>query len=506
MLDGIPLLAVTIGFIAIFIHIFTGLQLTTVRANWGTMRCNPFVILIAHLVPDGKDPNVDPSQFSIDNFNFCLTQLMDASIQQSMNPAMDLLSKQTDAAVPVKESLNSLRSNATSLLNPLTSLFQNLWDRIKAVIYQVVRGYRQMHSAFDRIFGITAATIFAGVSMYKAIQNLLNLIILIIIIILTILIVMMVFAFFLLFPVMPIIITTLTVISASVFGSAVAGMADSFCVFPGTLVATRDGWKAVEDLKPGDALREGFVEGVLKTSGKGGKYVSIGSVRLSESHLMFDIFDKTWKPAKEYTLAQRVKDEPPYLYCLNTTERTWVVRGSFNDEAQFTLRDWEELADNKDTDKAWEKLVSSMLNGKNTLPNISDFSSPGRGMISSNTHVYEKTRGYTRICNINIGDFVKDGYDHFTEVLGIYIDSSEVAPRSGPNSAAWVWNSDLQIWTHPEKVEELSADYDFVGSHLITRSGIFMLEDETFVRDFTEVGADRIHETYPFVKDFSIHW
>ena len=108
-------------------------------------------------------------------------------------------------------------------------------------------------------------------------------------------------------------------------------------------------------------------------------------------------------------------------------------------------------------------------------------------------------------------------------MLGIYSDSSEIMPlselhgqsghseqseqseHSGPNSAAWVWNSDLEIWSHPE-----SYQYEYLekrlGYQLITKSGIFMMDDERFVRDFTEVGADRIHETYSFVKDLSIHW
>jgi hypothetical protein len=506
MLDGIPLLAVTILLIGIFIHIFTRLQLKTIRENWATMRCDPLVVIIGHLVPDGKDPNVDPTQFSIDNFNFCLTRLMDTSLEQSMNPAMNLLNTQTDAAAPIGESLNYLRSNATSLINPLTSMFQNFWNRIKAFVYQGVRGYRQLFSSFDRIFGVVVSSVFAGISMYKAIENLLNLVILVIIIIMTILVAMMVFAYFLLYPVMPIIMTTLRFLAQSVFRSAFTSLTDSFCVFPGTLVATPTGWRSVEDLIPGDKLGEGFVEGILKTSGKGAKCVSIGSVRLSESHLVYDIFDSKWKAAKDHTLASRISYEPDYLYCLNTSTRKWIVKGDPSDEAVLTLRDWEELEDDSHIDSDWERLISSMLNANSSVSYFPRISKPGRGLISSNTHVYKKEIGYLRICNIKVGDFVKDGYDHFTEVLGVYIDSSEVVPRSGPNSAAWVWNSDLGLWDHPEEVLSPSYEYNFLGCHLITRSGIFMLEDERFVRDFTEVGADRIHETYPFVKEFSIHW
>jgi hypothetical protein len=129
--------------------------------------------------------------------------------------------------------------------------------------------------------------------------------------------------------------------------------------------------------------------------------------------------------------------------------------------------------------------------------------SPGRGLLSPNTKVYDKQRGTVSISNIDIGDFVKDAYNTYTEVLGIYTDGSEKVPRSGPNSSAWIWNSELELWDHPE---EPQYETDGLGCHLITKSGIFMIEGEKFVRDFTEIGADRIHETYSFVKDFSMHW
>ena len=41
------------------------------------------------------------------------------------------------------------------------------------------------------------------------------------------------------------------------------------------------------------------------------------------------------------------------------------------------------------------------------------------------------------------------------------------------------------------------------GRHLITESGILVVHAKGSVlqlRDFTEVGAKRIHETYPFIK------
>jgi len=502
MLDGVPLLAVTGILILFFLYIFARLQLVNVRANWDEMRCELAVVAIAHMVPDGKDPNVDPTQFAVDNFNFCLTQLMDASISLAMAPIMGVFQSQVSATQPIHNSMNMLRSSATSLVEPLTSMFNVMWQKLMVGVYMVSRIFQKLHSSMDRIFGIAVSTIFAGMGMYKAIQNFMNLVVLVILIIMGIILVLMIFAFPFVFPAMPIVMTTLAVLSASVFGATVGGMADAFCVIPGTLVETPDGWKAVEDLRPGDRLMEGSVEGVLKTTARGAKCVCIGGVILSESHLVFDEIDSKWKSASKHTLAQPWIQHTEFLYCLNTTTRTWRVKAGEFYTFDLLLRDWEEMPTSEENDIKWEKHIFSMLNEKNSENLFPFFSSPGRGLLSSHTHVWEKSRGCIPICDIQIGDFVKDSYNSYTQVLGVYADVAESLPYSGPNSAAWVWDSDLDLWIHTEQSNTYTDTNDLSRMRqIITESGIFMIDNEVFVRDFTEIGANKISETYNFIED-----
>ena len=72
----------------------------------------------------------------------------------------------------------------------------------------------------------------------------------------------------------------------------------------------------------------------------------------------------------------------------------------------------------------------------------------------------------------------------------------ESAPRSGASHAAWIWDSVMELWTHSP---HYSSEAESSGYHLITESGIFMINGKTALRDFTEVGLNRIGQTYSFV-------
>lgn len=476
MLDAVPLLATTIILIFIFSYFFVSLQLSEIRANWNERRCDPFVIPIAHLVP--KD-SVDASDFAINNFQYCLSKLIDTSISTMMYPVLSMFNSQMAASGQIQTSINYLRANAKSLLEPLNAMFQALWNKIKIVLYGVARIYSKLASSFNRIFGIAVSSIFAGIGVYKGIRNLLNLVIYIIVVILTIILVIIIFAAFLIAPILPVTLLVITTIGASVFGASVAGMEEGICVAPGTLVAVKDGWKAVEDLKLGDELREGIVEGILKTVGA--RCVSIEGVILSESHILFDLADSKWKTAGNHSMAIHYEHIPKNLYCLNTSTHRWIVKGN----VELTLLDWDEIPDEYDVE--WERIVNVMLNGEySSLRSV-----PGRGLLGEDTLILEKTKGLINISKVAIGDYIKDDTT-FTEVIGVYKDIVTPVPRSGVNKAGWIFN---KKWIHGSHT---SLEKEGNAYSLVTRSGTFST-DCGVVRDFTEVGADRIDQTYDFV-------
>ena len=492
MLEAVPLLAVTLFFISIFVHSYATLELEIIRANWTERRCEPLIIAMAALIQ--IDPNRDRTEVATENFEFCIGRLIDSSISIFLSPMMKLFSAQIDSTKPINDSMNYLRQMAFTLMKPLLDMFKKVWEKFMLVGYQAARIFFKLYSAMDRVFGIATASVFAGMSMYKAIQNAMGFIIQVVIIIIVILSIMVIFLFFVMWPVIPIILTMIGILSTTVYAANVSGLTDNFCVGPSTLVKTANGIKKVSEIIPGDLLEDGVVEGVLKVENSG-PCVKIDGVIISKTHLVFH--NNSWIFAGKHPLAVPVnaKDIPSVLYCLNTSTRVWTVMGA---DSEIILRDWEELPELENLSFAWESLVFKMLNGREIPPLRT--SSIGRGLFGEDTLIHVKDKGDVPIRNVLTGDYVKDK-NGYTRVIGVYYDKSEMVPRSGPNQSAWQQINGL--WTHPRRSGSFDAGtlHSNTGHQLVTESGTFFTQG-VLMRDFTEVGANRIQETYPFTASF----
>lgn len=508
---ALPLILTTCVCISVFIYTIAQVELQDIRDNWNTTRCRPLVILMAHMVPTEK--NADRSAFASDNFNFCITQLIDSSIAGMMAPVLSIFNSQLDATAPIQDSMNTLRVSASSLvMGPITQLFDFMWKKLGFILYQIVRIYTKLHSTFDRVFGITLSALFAGISMFKGIENSINFIIKVCIIILIIIMALMIIMFFALFPVMPVIMTTISIIAATAYGASVSGMGfcdagdencrnDSFCVAPGTLVATWNGWKPVEELVCGEELEEGLVEGVLEVGVPNAKVVSIHGVTIAASHLVL-ADDGRWIPASESPDAVAYTGPPvTRLFCLNTSKHVWRVRSRSRSSRSIVLRDWEELPTEPFVDAAWEQAIYTLLNPVTAFTRATP-SHPGRGLVGPTTFVQTREKGRVHIRDVRIGDHVLSSTESssYTRVLGEYKDTSTRQPTSGPNSATWMLHGDDGRWIHPYHVETPDCP---IGYQLITESGTFVINIydaiPLVIRDFTEVGYNRIDETYAFV-------
>jgi hypothetical protein len=492
MLEALPLLVTTLLMIGVFSYAYATIELKKIRANWNTLRCDPLVVLIAQMVP--TDPNINASEFATENFKFCTEKLVDASISIFIKPMLQLFTSQLGATDAIKSSINYLKTAATSLLDPINDSFNNSWSSVKVLVYQIARVFYNIHSAMDRIFGIATASVFAGISLFKGIQNAMGFVIQIIIAILIVLCILVIFLYFVMWPVIPLILTMIGILSTSVYAANVSGMADSFCVAPDTLVKMADGWKKVRDIVPGDKLNEGVVEGVLKTTGS--LCVEIEGVIISRSHLVYT--DK-WISAGNHPLAKNIDTVPDFLYCLNTSNHIWEVKSS-EDSETLLLRDWEELPDGFDLE--WEHLVYNLLN-KN---DCSSLTSAGRGLTGPKSYVINKSGHTIPITEVQIGDYIKDGLG-LTKVIGLYKDTATDVPLRGPNPSAWVYRSMPSSWEHVF----FKWNEDCIckeGYQLITESGQYVVtfsigaqSQKIIMRDFTEVGADEIYKTYHFTSE-----
>lgn len=228
-LKSLPLILTTIVFLGVFASTVISLQLEDIRGNWDKRRCETMVISMAHLVPDGKDPNVDPTKFATDNFYFCMNKLVDKSMTSSLDPVTGAINAQIDLANPIAQSMNYLRSNAKSMLVPLNNMVQSMWDSTKVVAIKISVTFYLIASAFQRAQALVLSTVFTGFAVFKGLLNLLALvrriiaeimaILMIVIILLTIISIILPM---LVSGILPILISVVATIAASIAEAAYA--------------------------------------------------------------------------------------------------------------------------------------------------------------------------------------------------------------------------------------------------------------------------------------------
>lgn len=188
---------------------------------------------------------------------------------------------------------------------------------------------------------------------------------------------------------------------------------------------------------------------------------------------------------KEHPDAILQSKQEPRLICLNTSTRTIPIGG-------YTFRDWEELTPDLQTE--WNALIASML-GSTSVTDADEYP------ILSGAWFLKTSEGQIHLRDVQIGMKIHDLAGKLTKVLGIY--EGEAVPLTVER----FWHTDSIWWKNEsswmQKAGNPTTPFKRKGFHLVTDSGTFMIFDETQgygVRDFTEVGSERIAETYEWMK------
>jgi hypothetical protein len=413
-------------------------------------------------------------------------KMMDASMELMMAPVSALFERQVEVAHTTHQSINNLRNSAASdITSPFHVMMNYAWKKFQTIMEQVLRVVYKFNSAFQRVFGITLSALFAGLSIFTAIDNMMNFLIKVIIIILTIIIAMLLILFIFIAPLISIVIIPVIIaISATAAGSSASGMAGTFaganCVAAGTMVKMKDGWKRVEDVRLGEALWDGTVEGIL--CGKGSATVSIHSVKISAMHIVYN--GSRWVFAKDHPAAISCASSP-VVYSLVTSSRTWIVSNEGKEE--ILLRDWTHSNGN---DEVIQKKVCSFLQTPFTGIKGLGLLGPESTVLHGGIPYISPLRSVS-LDSLRLGDKVWDGAS-FTEVTSIYI-SSELGNASGPNSSTWSLGSTGWTQSHVDAVGNQVAQM-----HCGTESGTIVI-DGLCVRDFNEIDKNDFHALEVFL-------
>jgi hypothetical protein len=499
-----PFVLVTIGLLVYASIQYAMMERSTIMNNWADQRCGVFVMFASYWLKPDADPRTD-SQFAAENFQFCLKEVSQNVMKIVMAPFTAVLGKQAGVTNVFMQVLNSIKTAIKRMYDEFLSFMDPFFKKFNAIANQIGIVTQKLKMAFQRLNAALLSIVFSGISVLKGINNTVKFVVKVVLIILAIMVALIILLFFVLFPFIPLIIVPVIlaiVEAAPLIGNdaadEAAGDQGAFCFTGDTPILLADGtMKPMKDLVLGMKLaNSGTVEGILTMEGDHTPLFVLQGIRVSGSHLVKNEQGSGWHSVAEDGRAEPIQDRVNHLYCLNTSNRLIPVVNEAG--ATVLFRDWEEIAeDDEEGQRGWDKLVASILGSMRSNPMQQDTFC----LMDPRIHL-PTPNGRKPLDSIQIGDQIELTYNRSTRVIGIV-----EGLVNGEATSDWLSGCIEKKYTPTgsihHRVTTMPVSTDLIkGKHLITDSGLlvaYVNGSVLHLRDFTEVGIDRIHETYPFV-------
>ena len=508
-----PFILLTLGLTAGLGYVISQVERDKIMQNWEERRCEVPIMTMGSYFKPADDPRT-PSQFSKDNFSFCMDRLAKAVTSEVLTPLGNVFTAQSGIAGTISNAMNVIRTIIKAIYDKFMEFISGFMKKYVMVAQQVRAVTLHLKAAFQRANAIVFGMVFMGLTMIQGMMNTMSFVFKVVLIILAIMIILLIILFFILLPFMPIMMGVIAAIVAGAVG-AMAGTAasygSSFCFAPDTLIAMADGTSCnIKDIRLGAVLSDrGVVESVMKMSGKSVKLWNMNGIYVTGSHLVESRPNSnSWHSVATDSRAVKTSYREGYIYCLNTTTHTIPVNTT--DGSIITFRDWEELAD-KDAygHYEWNYRVLQALNSSKSYKQWADSinSSIYYPAVAPSTYI-ETPLGNRRICDIHIGDLVYDQNHIPTDVIGIIHSTTRVS-KQALLKGTWATNMIYKVagvWKRMVS-NTCESSVSTMGMHLITEEGSFITVDNsasnisTIYRDFTEVGYTQIETINHCVED-----
>jgi hypothetical protein len=380
--------------------------------DWPNQRCKPQIMPIAGLIthPDG----VTASEYTAQNFTYCTQNILTSITGEALQPLTYVTSSFTAIANGISNALNSIRGMFDKIRGFFESISKEIMGRIMnimAPLQEIIISFRDL---IGKIQGTMTAGLFTALGSYYTLKSMLGAIAQFIIIILI---------------AMAVIIVILWILPFT-WGAAAAGTAvflgisipmaiilqffnDKLhinglksiphlkCFDKNTYITMNEGnSRKINDIQVGDILaNNNMVTGKIMVETKGSIMYELDEIFVSDSHIVK--YGDKWIPVSKHPNAKKCTFyQEPYLYCLNTTNKTIVING-------YIFSDWDEINDEDIINI--QKNTNHMFNEKNDIHKCLDGGFVGNTEIKLNDGIVKQIK------DIRVGDILENN----TSVYGI---------------------------------------------------------------------------------------
>ena len=328
--------------------------LQVVRSDWPNQRCNPAFMPFAGLIVNPSDKT--KLEFTSDNFNDCIMETLKFVVEIAIQPlyfAVQVIQKAVDSIIA---SIDRLRMLISSLRKQFDSIIKKMYEAISNLIIAFLNFVIKMKDSVAKINGILTTALYTLFGSYMALQSMFLVVIdMIIIILISIAVFCLLFlvlsfipffgSFFKITWGVIVVIMIAIMIPVGMFEYAMLQIMDMStpplpdipgCFDEDTIV---ENGKTIKDINVNDILCDGsVVTAVIKFAADDQNIYNLYGVLVTGEHRVFHPILE-WIKVKNHPASIHVPDfNKPFVYCLNTTKKTFMVGDTL-------YSDWDDIDD-----------------------------------------------------------------------------------------------------------------------------------------------------------------
>ena len=314
--------------------------------DWVNQRCKPqnmpFAGLITH--PEGTTA----FQYTSDNFQYCVQNILTNITGYALEPFQFMINALTKIFEAISNSIQQIREVTNKLRNNIKVFTQDILSRILNVMIPIQKMFIALMDTFQKIQGVMTGGLYTMLGSYYTLQALMGAILELIIKVLITLVIIIVGLWILpftwpaaasmtaVFLAISVPLSIIIYFMTEVLHIKTSAIPKLRCFDRKTKIMLLDRtFKHIEELKPNDILVDGsIVTAKIKVMAKNLDMYNLNGIIISESHIVK--YNNKWIYVREHPDADRVYNyTEPYLYCINTSNKTIDIN-----DILFT--DWDE--------------------------------------------------------------------------------------------------------------------------------------------------------------------
>ena len=476
---GSVLIFIIITIILFIVYAYTKIMadVQPIKDDWTNQRCSPYVLPFAGLI--NKPDDMTTSDFTQDNFNYCMQNILISITGEAVKPLTYLVSALNTMYEDLREAFDHLRQMINNLRERVASIAQEIMGRILNIMTPLIQILIGFKDSMNKSQAILTAGLYTSLGTYYTLKSLMGAIGQFIIMILGTLAGMIIIMWLIMFtwPVagsMSAIFISISVPLALILAFMVQVLHVQIdtslpdlppkpsCFDGNTKIKMNDNtYKSISEIQLGEKLyNNSTVTAILKLDAKDINIYDLDGIIVSGTHHVRHL--DRWILVADHPNSIKISNySESFIYCLNTESKNIIIEN-------HVFSDWDQVYELE------LKQLSKSCNVKNfKMTDVHKYFDSG---FVGTTNISLQNGEVREIQHLKVGDILQENIC----IYGIVeIDGSELFNQYIYNLGPMKKIKGV-VTTLDKKYSKISMKKEEKLYHLLTNTGFFYIEDIHF--------------------------